>query len=227
MTEEALVKLGKKFYHDRLKELLTELLAADKDLVIESFYNHLNKKLEVLTTISESDLEYHDFDSSSLFPYTNILWYAEYQQEKEKLMTKQLDYDNFFYYDLIELNNGLHIPVTMIKPFWRNYFERTKPTKTRDHSFFSCPICDHKSFYSPFQSGCTNCGFQKFDYYFETEKTQTFKEHYLIQKYRQKQLLKQKWLKRGTWVFRVRAYVSSTITRSHTPKTKVLEYWRQ
>lgn len=149
------------------------------------------------------------------------------QLENETFATESLE-ENLFYYDLIELTNGSHIPVTMISKKWRDYFLEKKPIKVRDHDFFYCPNCRNSSFYSFYQGGCRFCGFNKPAYFFFDENERCSpapkQEKELLNYHKKKQKKKNWWLKSGLWVFHVRAYIKSTLTKNKYPREQVEKY---
>ena len=145
------------------------------------------------------------------------------QSEENTLVESSRD-ENRFYYDLIELTNGSHIPVTMIKPFWRDFFLKRKQIKTRDYNFFYCPSCGENSFYSFHSSGCEDCGFNKTFYYYGNDSFKVKKSDFekkVNKNHTKKQRKKRFLLKSGLWVFKVKSYVKADRTKNKVDRDKV------
>ncbi|MCE7743866.1 MAG: hypothetical protein GPJ52_01900 [Candidatus Heimdallarchaeota archaeon] len=180
--------------------------------------------------ISNIDPQFLDVSNFGLEFLPSLFWKARIESGKERNYPEHIKYENFFYFDLIELRNGTHILVTMIKPFWRNWFEETKPNKTRDSQFFKCPNCRNSSFYSQWQNGCNTCFFPhdypawgvEESYLIEREKRRKRSQKRRRKRVRRKNFL----IGTGLWVFFVRAYVSCPFTKGKwLLKEQVLKYF--
>ena len=221
---ELLVKTERK---ENILSQLQELIQQSDSTLVKASRKML---IEYQRRISNIDPQFLDVSNFGLEFLPSLFWKARIESGKERNYPEHLEYANFFYYDLVELRNGTHIPVTMIKPFLRNWFEQTKPNRSRDSQFFKCPNCGNRSFYSQWTNGCNYCSFlQEYELWAPTEA-------YLIkrkekrkrkQKRRKKRMRRKNFLlKTGLWVFFVKAYVSCPFTKGKwLLKDQVLKYF--
>jgi len=181
---------------------------------------------EMIITI---DPQFLDLGNFRLNLIRSLFWKAKMEANKERNYPNHLEYETFFYYDLIELRNGTHIPVTCINPFWRNWFEQTKPNKTRDNQFFRCPNCGNSSFYSQWQNGCSVCDFPRHYPLWGVEESIIInleEKRKRSQKKRRKRMRRKIFLiKTGLWVFFVRSYVSCVHTKGKLYLKEQVQKW--
>ncbi len=145
----------------------------------------------------------------------SYLWSQEHL-----LKNKQPEY--LYYYDLIELRNGSHIPVTKIRPFWRKFFLKFARKKIRDDQFFICPYCKDKSFFSQWTNGCYSCKVLQnpnswyYDQLYWNDHLKRAHERRI-----KRQEKKNRLLKRGTWIFFAKSYVIADKTKDHISRERV------
>lgn len=143
------------------------------------------------------------------------LWTREHLKKN-----KQPEY--LYYYDLIELWNGSHIPVTKISPFWRKFFLKFARKKIRDDRFFICPYCKEPSFFSQWTNGCKSCNVlmnPKSWYYDRLHWNDHLKQAH--ERRAKKQEKKNRLLKRGTWIFFVKSYIIASMTKDRVSRERV------
>ena len=214
----------------RAKEHILALLQELDQQSDKALAKGLRKTIaEYQKRITKIDPQFLDASNFKLELIHSIFYKARVESSKERNYPIHLEYQNYFYFDLVELWNGTHVPVTMIKPFWRNWFEETKPNKTRGNQFFKCPKCGNRSFYSQWQNGCNNCCFlQEYEVWgFEEALLIKRKEkHKRLQKNRRKRMRRKNFLlKTGLWIFFVKSYVSCPFTKGKWLTKKEIQKW--
>ena len=178
--------------------------------------------------IERIDPQFLDVSNFKIELFHSLFYKARVESSKERNYPIHLEYQNYFHYDLIELRNGTHVPVTMIKPFWRNWFEQTKPNKTRDSEFFKCPKCANRSFYSQWQNGCNWCHFrQEYEIWGQENLVLEIrrKNKHLLERRMKRQRRKNFLMKTGLWVFFVKSYVSCPFTKGKWLTKKEIQEW--
>jgi len=189
-------------------------------------FKEMLEKLEL--NKNRRDINFESY-REQLYVLDKLVTKAECLYQEDLEFSVESNPPKLYYYDLIELSNGSHIPVTMIKPFWREFFLKRKPIKVRDYGFFHCPICDDNSFFSYFKNGCRFCRFNSDQYeeYFSINPKKRKLEQKIMKNHSKKQRKKNRWLKSGLWIFHVRAYVKSYQTKNKLSREKVEEYLKK
>ena len=212
-------------------ELIDELLSKDNETLGEEFRQSL--------IVSKGSIT-----SQNLYTLLVVKQYAFIDariRETELISSiykRESQPEKRFFYDLIELRNGSHIPVTMISSFWQKFFFKFAKKKSRDDQFFKCPFCGKGSFYSQFahnrkkygkHNGCRNCSSFDIDYHSfsksATEHLTTYR--FFAKRHNTKQKKKRRWLKSGTWIFRVRSYVISNQTKGNVGRKSIEHFISQ
>ena len=121
-------------YKENYLFILEELLKIPAEAK-EIFMKKLAYRKKIVDLIPANALAVKEDEKKFL---EDLLWDAKYLRYRNNKLLEQSKHENYYYYDLIELKNGSHIPVTQIKPFWRKFFEKRKPNIIRTNDFFLC-----------------------------------------------------------------------------------------